>query len=213
MKSKVLVCIPTKGNCRIELAALCAIWKQQYRSRLEIFNTSSTPISVARNDGVDAMYELGMDHILFIDADMIIPPTALEQLLGYNKSIVSALYNCVTISPNLTIQSHPNAYIKLEDDDIPKDNKYPVEKYQGFYMPLTIQDIQQRKLKSNLTPVDGVGCGCLLINKRVFDRMEFPFFYGPLAEDLYFCAKAKELDYDIFVDPTLQVQHYKTVPV
>jgi hypothetical protein len=66
---------------------------------------------------------------------------------------------------------------------------------------------------------DSVGSACMVIARRVMEKMTppyFSFFYRPdrsimLTEDHYFCWKAKELGFSIWADPQMICSHYKSV--
>jgi protein-L-isoaspartate O-methyltransferase len=68
--------------------------------------------------------------------------------------------------------------------------------------------------KNELIRVDGVGLGCCLINKLVFDTISQPWFKfeGICGEDLYFCRKASK-HFDIYVDTSVVCEHESAVTV
>ena len=67
--------------------------------------------------------------------------------------------------------------------------------------------------------VDSVGTAATMIHRRVFEKMDFPYFrflYRPsgeilLTEDHYFCWKAMKYGFEVWADPKLFCSHYKTV--
>jgi hypothetical protein len=62
--------------------------------------------------------------------------------------------------------------------------------------------------EGSLYPVDFTGCHCLLIKRHVLEAMEPPWFYGRLGlEDRYFCLKAGELGFKVYVDLSVLAGH------
>lgn len=70
----------------------------------------------------------------------------------------------------------------------------------------------------NLTKVSGggqIGFGCVMITRRVFDKIEFPWFetwWHPktkehVTEDTDFCRKAEKAGFDIYLDQRIQSPH------
>ena len=67
--------------------------------------------------------------------------------------------------------------------------------------------------------VDAVGCGGMLVRRRVFEAMSDPWFEEGktsaehIGEDLYFCTKARELGFGIYVDLDNKMGHMGTYHV
>lgn len=67
----------------------------------------------------------------------------------------------------------------------------------------------------NITKVDAVGGGCLLVRKSVFDNIERelkekPFdIKPPLGEDLSFFARCRELGIEVWCDPRVEIGHLR----
>lgn len=67
--------------------------------------------------------------------------------------------------------------------------------------------------------VDSVGSAAIMIQRRVFEKVDYPWFrflYRPsgeilLTEDHYFCWKAQEYGFEVWADPKLFCSHYKMV--
>ena len=67
--------------------------------------------------------------------------------------------------------------------------------------------------------VDSVGSAAMLVQKRVIDKMPFPWFrflYRQsgeilLTEDHYFCWKAQECGFEVWAAPKMFSHHYKTI--
>lgn len=59
---------------------------------LQLITVKSSIVAEARNTGVDVAREFGADYLLFLDSDMLFPPTTLFRLLLHRKDIVGATY-------------------------------------------------------------------------------------------------------------------------
>lgn len=142
----------------------------------------------ARNMLADYALANGSTHLFFVDADIVIPPTIVHQLLASDKDIISGLYF-----------SRSAPY-------------FPVA-YSGFSSkgPEPILDYPRDKLfKSKY-----VGAGCLMIKCDVLRKLRkgypddprlFAFENGQ-GEDVWFCNRAAEQGYDIWVDPRPMLGH------
>lgn len=99
----------------------------------------------------------------------------------------------------------------LTDDDFRKNG--------GVMRSETVTTMANRKKPFT---VDYVGFGWVLVQNGVFESMKYPWF-GPklqvfedgevqdfCGEDVSFCLEAKELGYEIWVDPRIRVGHEKT---
>ena len=59
-----------------------------------------------------------------------------------------------------------------------------------------------------LAEVDAVGFGALLMRLDVLEGMEYPFFsFDRCGEDIYFCVKAKEKGFKVWLDGSYRLGH------
>jgi len=190
MKPKVFIAIPTVGNMRTELAMFLLQLKQNdYDVRMSF--TLSGGVIHNRNLLVKSFLETDCEWFLFIDSDTV-PPSNILDMIENNKTICSGV-------------SH-----------IYKDNNFSISVYGKYKGKL---NYIQEDSKEDLIEVDGVGTGCLLIHRKVFDRLNKPYFETvydkngmvEVSEDLNFCKKAQEAKFKIWVDKRMVVSHYKTV--
>lgn len=78
----------------------------------------------------------------------------------------------------------------------------------GFGAPL--DPVPEPMLLEGLLEVEWVGTHCLLIRRRVLERLKEPWFdhFGPgYGEDVYFCRKARRAGFHVFVDLDVEVGH------
>lgn len=145
-----------------------------------------TLIAKQRNELVKGMKG---DWLLFIDSDMTFPADALLRLLDHNLDIVGGL--CFKRVP----EYNPTIYQKVP----------------GQFKWNWIQDYP----RESLFEVDGTGSAFLLIKKKVFDAIPYPWYEynGEVSEDLYFCHKAKQAGFKIHIDSSVKIGHLGMQPV
>ncbi len=175
------------------------------------------PVDIARNQ---IAAKLERDWLFFMDSDQTFHPDALKRLLSWELPIVSGLY---FKSPGKPV---PHAYSYAWEDA----KKYPEgsEQADHFYMSKVnevasflarFHDQIKDGLPTTLIPAkredliecDGIGGGCLLIHRRVFEAIEQPYFKcNPntfIGEDFYFCRKAQAAGFKIYLDPGVLCGH------
>jgi len=151
---------------------------------------SQGSVSAMRNEIVDNFLKGNGTHLLFLDSDMVFPDNTIKLLLKANHDVIGGVYNTKSILPMAVF------YNKLEDG---------YESVSNFTHP-----IQE---------VDATGCGCLMIKRRVLEKMQAPFFLETIrntsrvGEDIYFCEKVKELGYKIYVNFNVGCGHIATIVI
>lgn len=150
----------------------------------------------ARNAIVDAAMQTNSDWLLMLDDDMIIDPNTtqrvsnayslIQKLLDHKKDIIGALYyqRGGGCPPVTMMRVGESGYRFLRDDE----------------------------LVGGLQKVDVAGGGCLLVNMRVFDHIQRPYFepefnYGT---DVQLCRKAQDLGYEVWLDSSIELGHLKS---
>ena len=130
---------------------------------------------------LDAMRE-GCSHILFIDSDMTFPQDMIGRLLAHDVDIVAA--NCA----RRRMPTGPTAQNYDENG----------KRQSVFSLPES----------TGLEEVGSVGTGVMLIKREVFQGMTEPWFDMPwqydnrgyMGEDVFFCKKAQELGFKVYID-------------
>jgi 2-polyprenyl-3-methyl-5-hydroxy-6-metoxy-1,4-benzoquinol methylase len=149
----------------------------------------STVIDRARNELVRDALADGMDFILFLDSDIIMPKGAIDKLVDMNTDVASGLYFAKG-KPYLPVAR------------VLKDGKH-------FFL----EDFEYNQI----IDVQGVGMGMCLIKADVFKNIKYPYFkfdwvengseHYQVAEDLYFCDQAKNAGYSIKLNTGVVLEH------
>ena len=186
----ILVAIPT--NKYIEPETFKSIFDLEVPSgyKLEFQYFYGYQIDQIRN--LIAEWAKRYDYLFSVDSDIVLPKDSLKKMLEADKDIISGLY----------IQRIPNTHT-LE--------VYMVDPNGG------IINIPYELLKphNGLVEIAGCGFGCCLVKGDVFRAMEYPhFFYksainhkDTVSEDIYFCKKARDLNFKVWVDTTIICDH------
>lgn len=144
---------------------------------------------VSRDWLVQDSLDRGSEWMFFIDDDHTFASTILLQLLSHEKPIVASLY----------LQREnpfwPIAYQSRSDE--------------GMYTPLELTG------KTGLVPIVAAGTAGMLIRSEVFYEIEPPWFLhtDEQSEDLYFCRKATEAGFPLFVDLNSTLGHINPMTV
>lgn len=151
---------------------------------------------------VDAAFAPNMLHCLLEDADPTERPV-IGALCHYRKA------RMVDDKPVF------DRFGLHEVETVP--TMYKVEMHDGIYEGF--RHIERYGL--GLCEVDATGCHCLLVHRSVFEaiKSDHPYRWfredewspgGPVVgEDIWFCLKARELGYPIYVDTRLEAGHVK----
>jgi len=193
---KIGICVPlynvVPASFFVNFINRISEFYQQEKYDVQIYLQNSTIVDKARNELVRMALKDNCDYIFFIDSDTIIPSGALDTLLEMDVDIASGLYFTKS-KPYL-----PVARIKEGD--------------KHFFL----EDFEFNQIME----VQGVGMGCCLINMKVFDKMEFPYFKlewrekdgikYQIAEDLYFCDEAVKLGHKVHLNTGVVCSHFGT---
>lgn len=158
-----------------------------------IIAKSGMPFDYARNQACEAALGSDFQWLCFLDDDVIPPGDAIARLMSHGKDVVSGLYYR---------RAHPLVPVMMFYDD-----KRAAQWVTNWNPPQCLLD------------VDLVGAGCLLIHRRVLERMPPPWFVWELgrsdlpadrqhlSEDFSFCRRAKEHGFQICVDTSIRCEH------
>ena len=126
----------------------------------------------------------GYDYHLCMDADIVLPPFAVDELLKPGKSIVSGVYFREMTSPTGQVKAVPMIYV-------------PAGEGKCTY----VRDVfTPRVLK-----VVMCGLGCVLIHRSVLEKVRFSYDRG--FEDQAFCKDAQAAGFEVFANTKVLCKH------
>jgi hypothetical protein len=148
-------------------------------------------LTKARNDAVEVALAHNCDYLWFIDDDHDFKPDTLRRLLAHGKDIVGPLY-CIRGYP-----FHPTA--RRLDGTAKAIFNVPASGSPALHQ------------------VRGTGTSGMLINTEVFRQIPRPWFVTghinpeEIAEDFFFCEKAQDYGYSIYLDTSTTLEHFVTM--
>lgn len=89
--------------------------------------------------------------------------------------------------------------------------------YNSRRLPLssTVECFEGEEIKDKLFKVKAVATGIMLINLKVFDKIDKPYFdmehhesgWTIMGEDSWFCRQAERKGIEVWCDPTIHISH------
>lgn len=153
-----------------------------------LFFDSSTILINQREKLIDNAIGIGSEWCLWLDSDMMFPPTTLLRLLAHKKNIVAC---------NYMKRSTPFKSVAFTDTT-DWDSWVPLD------------------YSNDLRTVEAVGMGCVLMKTDIFENLQKPYFeytYHPetedwIGEDFTLFKKLKNLGYEVKIDMNLSNEVY-----
>lgn len=156
---------------------------------------SGAPFDVARNSACEDVLKHGFQWLFFLDDDVIPPPDVFARLVRHDRDVVSGLYYR---------RQEPICPVAMTIDA------------QG-----QTQWVTSWNPPECLLDVDLVGAGCLLIHRRVLERVPRPWFEwqigkedpaapkgrSAMSEDFAFCVNAKRAGFTVHLDTSIRCDH------
>lgn len=188
--SSISVGIPTRDGL-IHASIIESLWPQIQGSHVS-FIKGVSPVAKARNRLVEKFLATEDTHLLMLDADTVPPPDGVKKLVDADRDIISGM--TPVIQEN---EIFSNVWI---------DGKQ-----------LALNDVAFKD-PNGLIHAQGVGASFILIHRKVFEKLEAPYFYDLwskegqyISEDIEFCNRAKEAGFDILVHAGVRCRHFKSV--
>lgn len=179
--AKIAICVPVRDQVTAVFAYSLAMLTKKCSElgiQVSIHMVIGSEVAMQRQQLVDEALETSCTHLLWIDSDMQFPVDTLSILLSANKDIVAGNYS-TRVAPH-----RPVAFKN-------KDN------------------LDSRVFSgSGLEKIYAIGSGLMLVKREVYENMTRPHYsvtwnddYTNLVgEDIYFCDKAAQHGYEVFVD-------------
>ena len=186
---KVLIGIPCMATVHTKTAFSLFNLKRPEGVEVELVMEVNGEVARCRNLLAERAVKGGFTHILFIDSDMKFNPDILEKMLAHDTDIVGVMYH---------------------------QRRLPLR---NNLMPLNVEEIKGQnktvefQVNEDLFEVNWVGTGIMLVKTDVFKKLATPWFTfihsdeEYVGEDVYFCRKAREAGYKIYVDASVAVRH------
>ncbi len=148
------------------------------------------PIDEARNQCALTAMDKNFDYLFFLDQDVIAPPDVIRRLLSHQVDVVGGIYRQ-----------------KMAQND--------------WCVFMANKNSHGQDVKTTVAPtgdlirVDYLATGCLLIHRRVFQVLPYPWFrwtLNPLtnvgkSEDFYFTDLCRKSGIDVYADTSIKCSH------
>ncbi len=153
------------------------------------------PLDNARNASVHEALAWGAEYLLFLDDDVLPPDDGLVKLYLDSLPIVAGLYYD---------RRPPYTSMVVRR----KDRSAPWKLQEGVDVDWDVE-FAKNYPHDKLVEVDATGFGFMLVNRDVFLKMPEPWFKTSLGcgEDFYFCWKAAQNGYKVYVDTRVKCLH------
>ena len=200
---KVMTAEPSAGliDCQVfdnRIDFYMELARLETRSKFKFFtgNTGRMAVNYARELMADVAIEQGVDYLLMIDDDQIIPKDLFERLYKTAKETGAAV-----VSPMVTQRLSPFHPVMWKQSWSDQDGK-------KFINNTFIEDYEP----NSIVECDAVGFGVVLIDVAAVRKTKAPRFFSNthLGEDIYFCMKIKaEAGAKIVMDTSIKTGHLR----
>ena len=179
--ANIAICVPVRDHVTAVFAYSLAMLQKkcgETGQRTSLHMVMGSEVAMQRQQLVDEALETSCTHLLWIDSDMKFPSDTIMSLLKSKKDIVAGNYS-TRVAPH-----RPVAF-------------------------KSATNLDSRVFSGNgLEKVHAVGSGLMLVDRKVYENIPRPHYsvawnddYTNLVgEDIYFCNKAQEHGYEVYVD-------------
>ena len=161
VNTSVSILVPTKDTVYSHFSySLSNLVKLTTQMGIEthLFFDASTILINQRESLIKQAIEVGSEWVLWLDSDMMFPPSVLMRLLAHNEDLVGC---------NYMKRSYPFKTVAFTDTS-DWENWIPIQ------------------YSNELVEAEAVGMGCVLMKTSLFKELQKPYFeytYQPKTED------------------------------
>jgi hypothetical protein len=161
VNTSVSILVPTKDTVYSHFSySLSNLVKLTTQMGIEthLFFDASTILINQRESLIKQAIEVGSEWVLWLDSDMMFPPSVLMRLLAHNEDLVGC---------NYMKRSYPFKTVAFTDTS-DWENWIPIQ------------------YSNELVEAEAVGMGCVLMRTKLFKELQKPYFeytYQPKTED------------------------------
>lgn len=161
VNTSVSILVPTKDTVYSHFSySLSNLVKLTTQMGIEthLFFDASTILINQRENLIKQAIEVGSEWVLWLDSDMMFPPSVLMRLLAHNEDLVGC---------NYMKRSYPFKTVAFTDTS-DWENWIPIQ------------------YSNELVEAEAVGMGCVLMKTALFKELQKPYFeytYQPKTED------------------------------
>lgn len=204
---KILVAVPTFENIYPDtFKAIYGLNRGEHQIYFDFVR--GYDCATARNRIAQEALDTGVDYVLMVDNDVVLPHDALLNMTDDLKEVCLGYY---AHRDNDNIYRGRTCICKLFTEHGAKYYNYPLES------EYTAQEMKERKERGEYKiQIHGGGMGCALIKADLFKQIEYPWYdwvnykddsRGMLSEDLYFCEQCKKNGIKIYTDTRVGCGH------
>ena len=185
--AKIAICIPVRDLVTSAFTHSLAMLTNKCgrdNKHITVHMNIGSEVAMQRQELVNTALGTDCTHILWLDSDMIFPTSIISALMTHDKDIMACNYS-TRVAPH-----RPVAF-------------------------KTFSDLDKRVFsQTGIESVDAVGMGAMLVKREVYENIPKPHFgvewnndYTSLVgEDVYFCKKAAEYEYEVWIDNDVSMQ-------
>ena len=192
----VIIGVPLPNDREIDVCTCLWVEHKKRLSNMMAFYEPSRFASHGRNTIIWKVLEYlpGVTHVFFIDKDVIPPVDAIERLLAHDKDVIVGATPIFKDQPVWSVMKYD-----------------PDEKIDNIFNPVKYAELPDKLFRAH--HFGGTTC---LIKRHVLETMEYEWYkdvFAPgailMGQDLYFTAKAKQMGFELWCDPTVKCEHVR----